>query len=518
MNVPLNHTSPDATATDPRPPTRGPGLFRLIVGTAMSAALALLIAVQLFQDRITARAHSEEVAVNLTGAIARDVTRHIDLFRFVLEALRKTVSSPEYQKVPENLRDTLLFAHTAVPQTAGVLLVTDENGVIQAASVGPDLRGQSRAWRSYFAYHRDHDDTSLLITGPLLSAINKEPVIVLSMRISDASGAFKGVVLSSMRLTYFDQLLKDLMLSKGTALTLFLDHGVVLARKPFDPLVIGRDLWQTANLQPAIGKAVTVYEDDNANEGERLVVATAVPGTSMLVTLSQPLSQIYGHWWSKVWTIGLPAILLIAGIIGLIVAVHREGHRRAKAQAELGEANALLERMATTDPLTGIANRRMFDELLRQEQAQARHVPPDAAILMIDIDLFKSFNDTYGHGAGDATLRSVALAITRAVAQGGNLAARVGGEEFAVLLTKTDMSCARAVAENIREAIASLGIRHSGSPHGHVTVSIGLASTALEPTPETFSAVMDCADEALYTAKKNGRDRVEVAALAMVAA
>jgi diguanylate cyclase (GGDEF)-like protein len=184
----------------------------------------------------------------------------------------------------------------------------------------------------------------------------------------------------------------------------------------------------------------------------------------------------------------------------------------------LADANAQLERMATTDPLTGIANRRVFDDMLRREQARSSRAPHDAAVLMIDIDLFKSFNDTYGHSAGDATLRSVALAITRTVTRGGDLAARIGGEEFAVFLTQTDLSGALTVAERIRETVAALGIRHSGSPHGHVTVSIGLATTGMEAIPASFTLILDSADEALYVAKDNGRNRVEVAVLTEVAA
>ena len=251
-------------------------------------------------------------------------------------------------------------------------------------------------------------------------------------------------------------------------------------------LLIGRDLRQDPHLKAIVGEPLAIYEEPGAPDETRLVVSTAVAGSTMRVSLAQSLDLVYGHWRRKAWTIGLTSALLISGIITLISLLHRESRQRSRVQVALAEANARLERMATTDPLTGIANRRMFDDMLRREQARVTRMPHDAAILMIDIDLFKSFNDTYGHGAGDATLRSVALAITRTVARGGDLAARIGGEEFAVLLTETDLSGARAVADRIRETVAALGIRHSGSPHGHVTVSIGLASTGVGPFPASF--------------------------------
>jgi len=509
------------SATDAPPAhtlTRGTGWIGLLLGMAMVLALAVIIFLQLYQDRANARTQAQEAAVNLTSAIARDVSRHVDLFRFVLSSLRETVSSPDFQQVPAELRDMVLFSHTAAPKALGVLFVADEHGIITAESGGDDIKGQSRAWRSYFAYHRDHDDPALLISGPMISATTKDPVIVLSMRLNRPDGSFRGIVVASMLLTYFDGLLTDLKLEDGTTLTLVLDHGVILAQQPADPLVIGRDLRQDPNLRASIGNPLSIYVEGGAPDGERLVVSTAVQDSTMRVNLAQPLALLYRHWWMKAWTIGLTALILIIGIISLILLVHRESQRRARAQLQLADANAQLERMATTDPLTGIANRRVFDDMLRREQARSSRVPHDAAVLMIDIDLFKSFNDTYGHSAGDATLRSVALAITRTVTRGGDLAARIGGEEFAVLLTQTDLSGARTVAERIRETVAALGIRHSGSPHGHVTVSIGLATTGLETIPASFNLILDSADEALYVAKDNGRNRVEVAAPTMAAA
>jgi diguanylate cyclase (GGDEF)-like protein len=511
-------SKPAAALAGARALTRSTGWLGFILGMVMAAALAVIISVQLYQDRAAARDHAQEAAVNLTGAIARDISRHVDLFRFVLSSLRDTVTSPDFQQVPEHLRDIVLFSHTAAPKALGVLFVTDANGIIEAESGGNDVRGQSRAWRPYFAYHRDHDDPAMLITGPLISATTKDPVIVLSMRLNRPDGSFRGVVVASMLLTYFDGLLTDLQLDEGSALTLFLDQGIILARQPADPLAIGRDLRQDPHLQAIIGEPLAIYEEPGALDDTRLVVSTAVAGSTMRVSLAQSLDLVYGHWWRKAWTIGLTSALLISGIITLISLLHRESRQRSRVQVALAEANARLERMATTDPLTGIANRRMFDDMLQREQTRVTRMPHDAAILMIDIDLFKSFNDTYGHGAGDATLRSVALAITRAVSRGGDLAARIGGEEFAVLLTQTDLTGARTVADRIRETVAALGIRHSGSPHGHVTVSIGLASTGVGPVPASFEVILDSADEALYTAKKNGRDRVEIASPSMVAA
>lgn len=504
------------------PPSRlrrhGTGWLGLLLGMMMALALAVIILIQLVQDGYNARLQAEEAARNLTSAISRDISRHLDLFRFVLSALRDTTTAPAFQKIPEDLRDTVLFSHTAAPQALGVLFVTDENGVILAESGQHDIKGQTRSWRPYFQYHRLNTDPGMLVTGPYTSATSGDPVIVLSMRLDNSDGSFRGVVVASMLLSYFDGVLTNLSLEEGTTLTLFLDNGVVMARVPVDPDAVGRDQRQNPYMIAAATLPVAIYEEPEPALGSKLVVSTAVDGSTMRVHLSQSLNVIYAHWQVKAWTIGITTTILILGIIALIAMVHRESARRARAQTALALANAQLERMATTDPLTGIANRRMFDEMLRQEEGRVMHAAHDAAVLMIDIDLFKSFNDTYGHGAGDATLRSVAQAITRSVTRGGDLAARIGGEEFAVLLTETDLAGARAVAERIRAMVAALGIRHSGSPHSHVTVSIGLASKLSGQPDASLDTVLDRADEALYTAKKNGRDRVEVSPPTMVAA
>lgn len=496
----------------------GAGWLGLWLGVIMAVALAVIISAQLYQDRGNARAQAQEAAVNLTNAIARDISRHIDLFRFVLSSLRETVTSDAFDRIPLDLHDTVLFSHTAAPKALGVLFVTDENGIIRAESGHNDIKGQSRGWRPYFAYHRDHDDPDMMVSGPLVSATSGDPVIVLSMRLNHPDGSFRGVVVASMLLSYFDGLLTDLSLEPGTSLSLLLDQGVVMARKPADPDAIGRDLRQDPQVAAAAGQPQAIYVEAGSTGGDRLVVSTAVEGSTMRVQMTQSLEQIWSHWRAKAWTIGTTTAVLMLGIIALIALFHRESGRRARAQQALALANASLERMATTDALTGIANRRMFDDIMRREEAKIARTPQDAAVLMIDIDLFKSFNDTYGHSAGDATLRSVAQAVTRAVTRGGDLVARIGGEEFAVLLTETDLHGARIVAERIRTEVVALGIRHSGSPHGHVTVSIGLAASVTDRTTLNLDEALNHADQALYDAKKNGRNRVELASPAIVAA
>ena len=179
----------------------------------------------------------------------------------------------------------------------------------------------------------------------------------------------------------------------------------------------------------------------------------------------------------------------------------------AERTEELEQANFRLELLSTTDPLTGLANRRQLTEALEREWHRARRDGSPLAVAMIDIDHFKQYNDQYGHPAGDECLRRVAAALT-AQARRNDLIVRYGGEEFAVVMPETDRNGAHRLAERAVAAIAALQIPHALADLGIVTVSIGIA--AVMPT-QTGSALhlVERADALLYQAKRNGRNRVE---------
>ena len=176
--------------------------------------------------------------------------------------------------------------------------------------------------------------------------------------------------------------------------------------------------------------------------------------------------------------------------------------------AELRAANAQLEELSRSDPLTGLANRRHFDEVKDVEFRRAQRLNQPLSVLLCDVDFFKRYNDTYGHALGDDCLRLIAQALRETFGRAGELAARIGGEEFAVLLPAVDAGQAHAAAERLREALAGHDIPHSASQVApRVTLSIGVAQ--FDPqTMDRFDALLHRADQALYRAKRQGRDRV----------
>lgn len=227
--------------------------------------------------------------------------------------------------------------------------------------------------------------------------------------------------------------------------------------------------------------------------GERLIV-------NPVLTLSARLSR-FGRGESD----DSGARPVIAELQPLVAAFEAMAYELTRRETALRSANRRLNSLASLDPLTGIANRRSFDAVLALQWSTA----PSLAMLMIDIDHFKMFNDQYGHQEGDGCIRRVAQALASTV-RGTDVVARIGGEEFAVLMPGADIRTATEVAQRLRRAIEQLGIPHDKMDSGIVTVSIGCA--ACRPGPELTAADLSVtADRALYAAKEAGRNVVRSA-------
>ena len=188
--------------------------------------------------------------------------------------------------------------------------------------------------------------------------------------------------------------------------------------------------------------------------------------------------------------------------------VEEANRELTEIRQQLEEKNRLLERLSTLDTLTGIPNRRRFDDVLQQEWKRAARDATSLSLVYCDIDFFKGYNDTYGHQAGDECLFRVARVLAEAAHRPADLAARYGGEEFIVLLVDTGPEGSAILAERMRVRIESLRIAHRASPVGaFLTASFGLASLVPRPGLKPDDLI-ERADRALYTAKQNGRNRV----------
>lgn len=205
-----------------------------------------------------------------------------------------------------------------------------------------------------------------------------------------------------------------------------------------------------------------------------------------------------------------------AALLAANEELQREIHTRLSAEAALQAANQELQRLAYLDGLTQLANRLHFDKCLSQEWRRLAREQLPLSLILCDIDFFKAFNDTYGHPAGDACLRSVADLIRNVVKRPGDLVARYGGEEFAIILPNTPLAGAMQVAVEIQASMRQLQLAHSASTVSqYVTLSLGLAEVVpmvgVDP-----DRLLDAADRALYLAKTEGRDRILTAEVKVV--
>ncbi|MDB5894234.1 MAG: hypothetical protein JWQ88_1765, partial [Rhodoferax sp.] len=201
--------------------------------------------------------------------------------------------------------------------------------------------------------------------------------------------------------------------------------------------------------------------------------------------------------------------LMEDGKVVRLMGASQDVTERVEYAAKLAAANEKLKLLAVTDELTGVGNRRCFDQQLDAEWARCQRRSLPLGLLMLDVDHFKRYNDQYGHPGGDEVLRQVAAILTDCAQRSGELVARYGGEEFAILLPGSDLGAARAVAQDVLFRLAQAAIPHAVSPtSAHLTVSIGIASMMPRLAAQPIGLVQS-ADIALYAAKTRGRNRVE---------
>ncbi len=210
------------------------------------------------------------------------------------------------------------------------------------------------------------------------------------------------------------------------------------------------------------------------------------------------------------WLTITPLLGVVRETIG-IVEQFKDITERKHYEAELMKANSALERLATMDGLTQLANRRCFDETIQREWLRARREVQALSVILCDVDYFKLYNDHYGHQEGDECLKAVAAGMQSSLLRPADFLARYGGEEFVIVLPNTDLTGAQKVAENLRIAVLDLQREHIPSPENDfVTLSFGAASVVPGKNRLGFEDLIKAADDCLYASKQAGRNTVTV--------
>jgi diguanylate cyclase (GGDEF)-like protein/PAS domain S-box-containing protein len=577
-------------------------------------------------------------ADNLLNATSQAIAHTIEGYDLSLKTVVDGLQDPELSLLSGRIQKGVLFDGAAKAEPFGDILVLDEDGNVTRSS-GPFPKAKTDyRYREFFKIHKSQPDTGLHISKPFARRFtwnDDEPVIALSRRLNRPDGSFAGIVMGTVRLSYFKALFEGVDVGLHGAITLLRTDGTILLRSPYSPGQIGRNLSADISFQriasTGSGSFVSASHEDGVQRVVNFVHVDTLP-MILIVGLSQ--SDIFALWNTRAFVIGLVLLglcatatrlgfllnralkrrgeaeralkvselqyrllaehstdvimridrtlrcryvsqasilvlgydcselvdckaedwlhpedwLCLAEIIeqaqtgqgnaeatyrvrhkaghyiwiearysfvvqdGGFVVVLRDISKRKVAEVQLKAANAELAKLAGSDGLTELANRRRFDEALDAECRRATRHQGSVSLLLLDVDRFKPFNDRYGHQAGDECLRQVAACIGTTVDRPTDLAARYGGEEFALMLPETDEAGAAHIAELARKAVEALGIPHEGNAEcgGVVTVSVGCATLISNQDDASLSGsiLVAEADRTLYEAKRLGRNRV----------
>ncbi|GJD56331.1 sensor domain-containing diguanylate cyclase [Methylobacterium dankookense] len=490
----------------PRPLARRLRSARTWIALGVLAPFGMLVvsALMLLDLRRDAWDKSEQTSKNLLQVIERDIARNVELIDLSLQAVVDNIRAPETAEASPRARQLILFDRSATAKDLGVMLVIDADGDIAVDAQALPPRKGNYADREYFTVHKARRDVGLYIGRPLVSRLTGERMLPFSRRIDNADGSFAGVALATLKLSYFVRLFDRLGLGRDGAINLYLRDGTRVARHPSVEADIGANIAGTGNFDRFVREGSGTFVAPSVRDGvERHYAFTQVGDLPLILNVAVATDEVEAAWRGKAVVITAVVITLCGLTAFLSLMFGRELRRRAAMQAELA-------RLSSTDALTGLANRRRFDEVFATAWDSSRRTGKPVSLILVDADHFKRFNDRYGHTVGDDVLKGLARCLSVSVHRPDDLVARVGGEEFAILLADTDAAGALRVADKVHGALTTLSVASAGIGAGAVTASIGVATGTGVPSG-TAQALYDAADAALYAAKEGGRNQTRCA-------
>ncbi|WP_457107172.1 diguanylate cyclase [Methylobacterium sp. P5_C11] len=478
----------------------------IALGVLAPLGMVLTSGLMLSDLRRDAWDRAGQTSRNLLQVLERDIARNVEMYDLSIQGAVDNLKAPGLADADPRLRQLILFDRAATARDMGVMLVIDEHGdVVDDIGAVPPRKG-NYADREYFQIHRANGRLGLHVGRPIVSRLDGERMLPFSRRIDKSDGSFGGVVLGTVKLSYFTHLFSEIDLGPDGAINLYLTDGTRLMRYPYAEADLGANIAQAPIFKRFLREGRGSFVSTSVRDGvERNYTFSRVAGLPLILNVALSTQDVEADWWGRATVIGSIVLVLCGLTIALSLLFGRELRRREALRAEMAA-------LSRTDALTGLPNRRCFEDLYRQALDAARRDGQPVSLLIVDADHFKRYNDRYGHPVGDAILQALARCLSASVHRPQDLVSRIGGEEFALLLPETDAAGALRVADKVHAEVATLAVPSAGIGAGAVTVSIGLAAAV--PGGERHAPLPDLyrlADGALYEAKNGGRNQTRSA-------
>ena len=534
-------------------------LKKLLGIRARLALLALILVAPLMLDRARSLEDTRSKQIARASQEFSELAQHsADTQREVISSVETMLKSAAYIRASAGgigrscdiLRESL---PVNLPWISSLLIVGGD-GHVQCAT-RPDLVGLDLSGRDYLKKAREV--RNFVVSDFLFAIATDRPIIMAAYPVSAIRDDSDSVIVAGISLNWMSKIMGNLGGRPGISAVLIDSTGTVLAAPADEASMIGRQLDSIPLLASVADKALNSDRDNGsvsfvaADNSRRIVNFARIPGTNSRLIVSIDETKVSAAINRDIRTAYLQlCFVCLFVLLGALVAAEkliiypvemmaaaakrfgqgdwsaRAGHNRLPAEfvplarafnamaAKLGErereliaTNDRLTVMASIDMLSGLANRRGFQSRLDFEWMKAQQYGSDLSLLMIDVDHFKLYNDSYGHPEGDACLTRLGETLAGIAADTMGVAGRYGGEEFCLLLPNTESARALDIGEQVRQAVLAQAMPHATSVHEIVTVSVGVATTKPNAGQQPGDLI-EAADAALYAAKHRGRNAV----------
>lgn len=533
-------------------------LKKLLGIRARLAMLAVLLVAPLMFERVRSLEDIRARQIATASEEYATITQHsAETQREVISSVETMLKSAAYIRAASGIGRSCEVLRASLPANLpwirSIMLVSKE-GVVQCSTLNIQV-GMNISDRDYFRKARETRD--FVFSDYLFGKTNNRPIMMAAYPVAAINPEEDSVAVAGINLDWLSKIMANFSGKPGISALLIDSTGVVLAAPPDQAGMIGQSLGDMPLLSAITYKALSSNSDTGSisftatDGGKRAVSFARIPGTQSRLVVSVDEAKVTAAINRDIRTaylqLGFVCLFVLLGaLIGaekLIIkpielmtgmakrfgegdssarvarsrlpsefmplarAFNAMAAQLSQRERELVATNDRLTVMASIDMLSGLANRRGFQSRLDFEWMKAQQYQCELSLLMIDVDHFKLYNDTYGHPEGDACLTRIGEALSGIAADTMGFAGRYGGEEFCLLLPNTTPQRALEIGEMVRASVQGLAVPHATSSHQTVTVSVGVAAT-LPSSAQTPGDLIEAADAALYAAKHRGRNAV----------